>query len=246
MFFDYRAWLVIGVDRSKRVLTSLAVVPIMAGALSACDVFDGQSNQAPIDISSAVPSVTAPDFGEWQVSESVNPLNDQKSVNITLLSQEGGYTLGVICRGDASLSAVMWNEFLGGNKVGEYELKKVTYRIGGGKASEAEWLVEGDRTTTSILFPEDFIDEVRTSNNLVLQTSPYNSLPKTAVFDTTGLTAVLNAHRPDCNLFLRDILYAEKLERLEAEKAKQTEDEPAKDRSSSGADALATTDTPTR
>ncbi len=157
-------------------------------------------------------------------------MTDKKVVRINLIANEGNVILSVACTKEDAWVQIHWGQFLGGEQITiadsvegkQFEEKAVTYRVGDGKAVNDSMIVLGNRTSTQVSRTEAFIEQVRTADKLALQTQPYNEDPLTAVFETKGLTDALNANRPECDWFVRDIIRAEFAEKrkISAEQAK--------------------------
>jgi len=177
------------------------------------------------------------DLGKWRLMEKVDPMTDQKVIRVYQQAEGSDVILSIACSKENAWVLVLWEDFLGGQRIknvlstqGEqFELKNVTYRIGDRQPVTEEMLVLDDRTTTQVGEAGRFIEQVRTANRLVMQTQPYNENPMTVVFDTTGLTEILNAKRPECDWYVRDIIRAEYAEkkRLVEEEAKRNPPPPA-------------------
>lgn len=157
-------------------------------------------------------------------------MSDRKIARVRLRAEDGNVTIVIACTRDSGWVHVQWNEFLGGQKINnfekpgeQFELKPITYRIGDGKPVTEDTLVLDDRTTSQLSDDVKFVEKVRAANRLVLQIQPYNKNPTTVVFDTTGLTEALNVKRPECDWYVDDIVKAEFWEkrRLEDEEAKR-------------------------
>lgn len=211
----------------------VAIAMTVAG-LSSCDPASGNASYE-----TAAPD-TSPmlNLGKWQLSEKVDPMTDQKVVRVYQQAEGSDVILSIACSKQNAWVHVLWEDFLGGRRIKnvlstqgeEFEIKNVTYRVGDSQPITQEMAVLNDRKTTQFGDVVSFIEQVRTSNRLVLQTQPYNENPKTVVFDTTGLTNILTAKRPECDWYVRDILRAEYAEkkRLADEEAKKNPFPPAK------------------
>ncbi len=190
--------------------------------LAACDPVSDQPTSETV----AASDVATPDFGEWSIYTKTDPLTDEKIIAIELASDQAqstrGVTLSLYCSKRNAWAVVRWNEFLGGTKSADRELKPVTYRIGDGQPRIEEWPVLSDRTTSQIDGAPEFIMNVRDSEKLVLRVEPYQQNPLTAVFDTRGLKAALMANSPECDWYVRDIKWVEHQAKLKAEADKKT------------------------
>ncbi|WP_141502406.1 hypothetical protein, partial [Rhizobium sp. J15] len=217
---------VTGIDRHAQIMLLGAVVC----SLSACDPASGKVSNTTAPAEAALPA-KALNLGKWTVSEEVDPMTDQKIIRLLVRADDQEVALSIACSKESAWVHVFWGDFLGGERFDkisgqegeQYEVKDVTYRIGKGTPVTDEMLVLDDRTTTQVGDADGFVEKVRTANRLVLQTQPYNKNLKTAVFDTTGLTEILKAKRPECDWYVRDINRAESAEkrRLEEEDTKK-------------------------
>lgn len=209
-----------GMRFQRQTVTHAAFMVAAIIGLSACDA--PSSNAATETTSTQIsPPAKALNLGKWQVSESVDPMTDRKIIRVIQQANDTDVVLSIACSKENAWVHIAWNEFLGGQQIGDitstkgdqFELKDVTYRIGDGQPVTSEMLVLADRTTTQVDGAVALIEKVRAANRLVLQTQPYNENPKTVVFDTTGLTEILNAKRPECDWYVRDIIRAEYAEK---------------------------------
>ncbi|WP_156932700.1 hypothetical protein [Rhizobium sp. IBUN] len=163
------------------------------------------------------------DFGKWQVRANVDPMTDQKIVTMTLVAEDvdaidlDPVTLILQCSKENGAAGIAWqHRFLGGEKIGEFTTKEMTLRIDKGQPFAEDWQVLDDGTTTRIPSVERLITRVREAERFVVQTTPYNELPIAAVFDVRGVKDALLAHRPECDWFIRDLLWEEYQQKLKA------------------------------
>ena len=184
--------------------TRVLVCSILAATLAACEGSDGQPvNEERATASSDTSDVALPNFGKWEVVKSTDPISDEVSVSITLTANDSGIAFGVLCNERSAAVAAIWQDYLSGEEIGGVKYQPILYRVGNAQPASDMWEILEDPKITRTTMPREFLAEVRASNRLVLETQPYKELPKTAVFDTTGLTEVLKANSPECDWFLK-------------------------------------------
>jgi len=146
----------------------------------------------------ARPSTIPAGVGAWQVSDEKNPLDDSRTVVLSLAATSGRsvhgqpVALALRCMSNKATVYVMWNSYLG-------DEARVTFRVGGGESRTKTWSVSTDKTAT--FYPSDhveFMKEIMAADRLVLQVTPYNESPITAVFDLAGLPNAIKPLREDC------------------------------------------------
>jgi hypothetical protein len=119
---------------------------------------------------------------------------------------------------DNGAAGVSWrHQFLGGEQAGEYTLKEMTLRVDKAQPFKQNWQVMGDGTSTGIPDAQNLIQKVREADRFVVQTVPYDALPVTAVFEVKGIKDALLSHRPECDWFIRDLLWEQYQQKLKDE-----------------------------
>lgn len=166
-------------------------------------------------------TANAADFGKWQVKLHADPMNDSSIALVMIQSEADDVTLGLNCRKDTDDVGIIWRRFLGGEEINGEEQKDIIYRVDQGQPIVATWKVMPDRTTVRAFTPEGFVREIRDSSRLVLQVEPYQEMPLTVVFETKGLRDALLATTPECDWFVRDILWDKHLEQAKKDQTKQ-------------------------
>lgn len=187
------------------------------GRLLNMDVFRGQT--APVDINSPglcgtysflaedLPVSPAPDGADkWRSRSSTNPLDDSKSVVLSLDADSGATRFGdtitfyARCRSNKTEVYVYWGTYLGDDSHDVYQdWKNVVVRVGAGKARTERWGVSTDsKATFAPGWGGDLLKELLDQDRLVLQTIPYNEAPVTAIFDISGLRAHLGELAATC------------------------------------------------
>ncbi|MGU3237515.1 hypothetical protein FA893_07430 [Photobacterium damselae subsp. piscicida] len=138
------------------------------------------------------------DNGKWDVRSTLNPIDDSKTVTLSLSADSGkgrwGDRISLIirCKSNKTDLYINWNDFLGSEA-------SVLTRIGNAKASTAYWPLSTDKKATFKNQPIPFIKKMMKSNKMVAQVTPYNENPVTAVFDTKGLNAAIFSLRETCH-----------------------------------------------
>jgi len=137
--------------------------------------------------------------GGWHVSTQKNPLDDTRTVVLSLSATTGQSRLGdavwlvVRCQSGKINAFINWSSYLG------LEQTPVTTRLGTGEAKTQRWSLSTDNKAT--FYPGDaaaFLDQLLSSDRFVAQTTPYAESPITAVFDLAGLSAVVKPLREVC------------------------------------------------
>jgi type VI secretion system protein VasI len=178
---------------------ALAKCAVMEGDLDRLSCFDDLARDAGLDAPQpqAVPE-RASNAGKWDVSRDKNPLDDSERVVLILRADSGssryGGPVGFIarCQSNSTEAYINWNDYLGNDGNYRNEYKNVTVRIGDGQASTQRWGLSTDsKATFAPNWAGDLLKKMATANKLVVQTTPYNENPVTAIFDTTGMADAL-------------------------------------------------------
>ena len=145
--------------------------------------------------------------GAWNISRDVNPVDDSKTVTAVLDSSEGQssrgnrVTLFARCKSNKTEMYVDWNDYLGDDSNDVYEdWKYVTMRVGKEKAAKQRWPISTDNEAT--FAPGNTLNLLRRmaeADTLVLETTPYNESPTTAVFNLAGAKEAISAVAEQCN-----------------------------------------------
>jgi len=145
------------------------------------------------------PAAEKPDAGAWIVSTDTNPIDDTKTVTAILVASEGESRfdgpvgLVVRCKSNATEMYANWHEYMGDDSRDVYdEWKRVTVRVGDAPAQEQRWDLSTDKQATFTRgSPIPLLKQMLPADRLVLQSTPYNENPITAVFDLTGIREAL-------------------------------------------------------
>ena len=145
--------------------------------------------------------------GEWDVSSSINPLDDSTTVLSILLAKSGkgtwGDNVGLLarCKSNKTEVFVAWGSYMGSGGIYGSDLHPVTVRIGTDNSMNQYWSYSSNGKSTFAPQPIKLLRQIVKSNStkLVLQASPYSESPITAVFDTTGAKESLATLAKTCN-----------------------------------------------
>lgn len=136
--------------------------------------------------------------GKWEVTIDTNPMDDSRTVILTLEADEGKNAYGqkpvffLRCKSERLVAYVNWGTYLGGGA-------RVTHRIGKRKPQTDDWSLSTDKKAS--FYPGSkrlLIKALAEHDSLVVEITPYNENPITAVFDTTGLGDHLDELKQEC------------------------------------------------
>lgn len=142
--------------------------------------------------------------GGWVVSESVNPVDDTKTVLAVLVATEGRSKYGkpielfVRCQSNLIEVFISWGQYLGDDTSHRARQKDVTMRVGDEEAFQRRWGVSTDGTATFYPQAIQLLKNSVAANKLVFRLLPYGSVPLTATFDTTGMAEALRPVMETC------------------------------------------------
>jgi hypothetical protein len=164
-----------------------------------------EERTAPVEPSTSADVDSGP--GAWRVRTETNPIDDTKTVILSLAAESGTSRSGdpvvfiARCQSNKTEAYVVWGDYLGDDSSDVYsEWKKVIVRVGTGEAREERWGVSTDRKATfAPNWAGNLLKELLNEDSLVLQTIPYGENPNTAIFDVSGLSAVLGELARTCN-----------------------------------------------
>ncbi|WP_370979461.1 type VI secretion system-associated protein TagO [Agaribacterium sp. ZY112] len=135
--------------------------------------------------------------GKWSVSVDVNPVDDSKTVTLSLDADSGQSKwrqpvyLIARCKSNKTEVYIGWNDYLGREA-------QVLTRVGSKKAVTSYWGMSTNSKATFHNKPIPFLKEMLSENKLVAQVTPYNESPVTAVFDISGLQNAIKPLRETC------------------------------------------------
>nr|WP_243453979.1 type VI secretion system-associated protein TagO [Oceanisphaera pacifica] len=135
--------------------------------------------------------------GKWTIVNKVDPIDDTKTVNISLEADSGGSRFSkpimLVARCDSKKTEMYidWQTYLGSEA-------DVTLRIGNNAAHTSKWAMPRGKQQTFSHTPIAMLKDMLTANKMVAQVTPFNQKPYTAVFDTSGLDNAITALREAC------------------------------------------------
>ena len=186
----------------RQILTVLAASLI--GFMAACGSPSSESEPGQVDpipepqVESepvVEPSPPKPE-SNWRTSQSTNPLDDSRTMVAVLEATTGTggmlepepISLVVRCQSNRTEAYINWHDFLGDDDLDNIRStrKRVTYRFPPATAETGLWGVSTDNDATFVPRAIPFLRTLVESEQLVVQTIPYNEAPSTAIFDLDG------------------------------------------------------------
>jgi type VI secretion system protein VasI len=144
--------------------------------------------------------------GKWRTSTKNNPLDDSTTATAVLEASEGksqwgkGVILVARCMSNKTEAYVNWNDYLGDDDDSVYrERKRITYRLDSSKAISVLWGTSTDRKAVFVDKAISFLKQLVQSDQLVMQTTPYNESPVTAIFNLEGALAAIRPIAETCH-----------------------------------------------
>lgn len=143
---------------------------------------------------------------KWQSRVTTNPLDDTKTVILSLVADAGKsvygapVTLLARCQSDKTEVYINWRSYLGSDsRPAEHDWKNVTIRIGQASATQEQWGVSTDsKATFAPAWAGNFLKRLLGQDQLVAQVTPYAESPITAIFDIRGLRKPLRELAETC------------------------------------------------
>lgn len=167
------------------------------GDLERLECFDNLAREKKLDGKQAQP-LSISGKGKWDVHVEVNPIDDSKTVFLTLKADEGKSKwkrpiyLTARCLSNKTEVYINWDDYLG-RKV------SMTTRVGNKKAVTSRWGVSSDGKAAFHHKPIGLLKDMMEHNKFVAQVTPYNDSPVTAIFDISGLSNAIAPLRETCN-----------------------------------------------
>ena len=129
----------------------------------------------------------------------MNPIDDSITVTALLEADSGkssrGETVYFVarCKSNKTEVYINWQDYLGDDSSSVYEKwKHVTVRIGNLESEQQKWSISTDNNATfAPTWAGDLLKKMSEHQRLIVQTTPYNENPVTALFDTSGMAARL-------------------------------------------------------
>lgn len=165
---------------------------------------NSDDNENPVAASAI--SDSSANSGSWIILEDTNPLDDTKTTVATLLAEkgrsrfDGAFKFSARCRSNKTEVYVAWYDYLGDDSRSVYsDWKYVDVRVGEEKAEKQRWSISSDSKATFAPNAIKLLRKMAKEERLVLQTTPYNESPRTAIFDLTGAENAIGRIAADCN-----------------------------------------------
>lgn len=149
---------------------------------------------------------TSPANGDWVNTTDTNPIDDTKTEVASLIAESGSssrgnsITLVARCESNQTEMYVNWNDYLGDDSNDVYsDWKYVTVRVGKDEAQKQRWSISTDNEATFAPgSPISLLKDMARTDKLVLQTTPYNESPVTAIFNLNGIKSALKPVADGC------------------------------------------------
>lgn len=183
----------------------IATCAAMQGDLDRLSCFDDFAKSSGLD--APQPSkLDVADTGKWDVRRSVNPIDDSARVILSLTADQGTSRWGdeitfiARCQSNSTEAYIIWHDYLGDDSRSIYnDYKNVTVRIGAATAEVQQWGLSTDNIATfAPSWAGSLLKRMAQSNSLIVQVTPYNESPVTAIFDTTGMQNALIPLMEEC------------------------------------------------
>ena len=135
--------------------------------------------------------------GDWEVSESVNPIDDTSTVTAILSSENASNYLGekvtmiLRCKSGRTEAYINWNDYLGSRAI-------VTDRIDKAPAERLGWQLSTDSQASFRPRAQMFMESLAEATTYLAQVTPYNESPVTASFNVLGARGVVDRIRVAC------------------------------------------------
>lgn len=142
--------------------------------------------------------VSTTGVGKWRTRDTTNPIDDSRTVVLTLAADGQRSRFGeeirlvLRCQSNETEVYINWNDFLGSEAM-------VTTRIGAAKATTSRWGLSTDKKAS--FYPDNpvtLIQALLDQSTFVAQVTPYAESPVTATFDLTGLAEAVKPLRQTC------------------------------------------------
>ena len=198
------------VETSTNPFSGLALLVANTTCQAAVDaelfpVFDRTKARELLDVAATTDSIGStvdpPDTDPWTILNTTNPLDDSPTVIASIAAKSGvsgvlsePVRLSVRCESNKTDAYIAWHDYLGSDAT-----VPVTVRFPPETARTESHSVSSDNTATFIPRSIPFARSLLTSERLVVQTTPYNESPVTAVFELQGAERALSQVAEACD-----------------------------------------------
>lgn len=138
--------------------------------------------------------------GDWKVNIDVNPLDDSKTVILSIYSNENIRTgfrnqkipLIIRCKSNTTDLYINWANYLG------LDSTNVTTRIDKDNAITEKWVLSTDNKATFARNAISLAKRMLQGSTLIAQTTPYSESPVMVTFNLDGLQEAIKPLRETC------------------------------------------------
>ena len=184
------------------VVGVVVAVLFVPSCFRACGVGEpSRTSSSGFDATAAIEAVDPPDTDPWTILSTTNPLDDSPTVVASIAAKSGvsgvlsePVRLFVRCESNKTDAYVAWHDYLGSDAT-----VPVTVRFPPETARTELHGVSSDNTATFIPRSIPFARSLLTSERLVVQTTPYNESPVTAIFELQGAQRAVSQVAEACD-----------------------------------------------
>jgi len=177
-----------------KALASCAAEANVVKRLACFDAFTKTSGLAPETVNTSPAAA-----GKWLTSTDTDPLNDKQVHYATLIADEGRgrfgdrVTMTVRCKNMQTELYINWYTYLGSDGL------QVISRVDKNPAATAYWSVSTDSKASFMPQPVSTLKKFDGAASFVVNLTPYNESPVTAIFDISGSSEAFKDIRRGCN-----------------------------------------------
>ncbi len=177
----------------KKEIAKCSAIQDEIQRLSCFDEFASKNGQVAILKDAVITSK-----GKWEINSKVDPLTD-KTINHARLVAESGRSahgdeivLLVRCKNGETEAYINWSSYLGSDDI------VVTSRIDKAKAQNLSWSISTDHTASFMPQTVKTLKNLIGASSYVVNLTPYNDSPITAIFDVSGAEVAFKDIRQAC------------------------------------------------
>lgn len=187
-----------GTATAQNLNQQIATCAAKQGELDRLSCYDDLAKRNKLAGPQPAPTATPP--GKWSVSDTTNPIDDSRTVVISVEADSPRTGLRrlkpdlvIRCSSNRTEAYISWHNFI--NTDGA----TVTTRIGDAAAIRNHWQTSTDHEAT--FFPGSPISVIKSmlgQRKFIAQVTPYSESPVTAIFDITGIEKAIEPLRKTC------------------------------------------------